>query len=135
MERFHKLVGTLNSYEKSILNKDDAFLTHKEEVLSSLSKSKRFGEVYKFIKENKLKLNNLLLPYRVYKDKATSKLLYEVKKKHEFEDDYRHAMYLIQKYYHFDQYLFGKLYKFSRFLLDNLLMKFEKFLVLSLYYK
>lgn len=98
MERLSKLVNALNSYEKSSLSKEEAFSVQYDSTLSALTKSNAFGDVYRYIKDNKLKLNGLLLPYRLFKDENNRKV-YVLKEIEEFKEDYVKALGLLEKYY------------------------------------
>lgn len=97
MDRFQKFVDMLNAYEKSPFSTEEEFLKRKEEILSSLSKSKRYKDTYQFIKENNLKINKLILPYKVFKDENNRKE-YVVKTRFEYEQDFKEALFLLVKY-------------------------------------
>jgi len=98
MERFKKLVNMLNLYEKSDSAEEESMLIQKNEILKSLSKSNRFNGVYTLIKENKLRLNHLILPYKVYID-GNDKKVFEIKTIDEFKEDYKIALEVLEEYY------------------------------------
>jgi len=98
MYRFFRLVEELNMYEKSLnINKDSFALDKRDELLSLLSKSKKYNQVYNYVKSNNLQLNHLIVPYIVYKDN-NSLITYNVKEKKQFKEDYKKALEMLLQY-------------------------------------
>lgn len=125
MYRYEKLVEKLNMYEKSLkTNYTVEAEIDKNELLSSLSKSKKYKEIYEEIKQKNYKMNRLLVPYRVFRDND-GMMIYKVKTFEEFKEDYSNAFYIIESLYKKKDIDYAKCYSFRK-TVENMYDSFYK---------
>lgn len=98
MKRLEELIEQLNILEKHMdENAPKEVIELKNQLLSSLSKSGSFKDVYELSKKKDLGIIKYLVPYIVYKDK-NGKYLYVLKSISQFNNDYEKTFNLLKQF-------------------------------------